>query len=64
MVAVPTLDDALILLNRVQDATGGSVEAFEYMPRHYIDVHMARVVGARGPFDLSLIHFSEPTRPY
>jgi FAD/FMN-containing dehydrogenase len=51
MVAVPTLDDALILLNRVQDATGGSVEAFEYMPRHYIDVHMARVAGAREPFD-------------
>ena len=51
MVAVPTLDDALILLNRVQDATGGSVEAFEYMPRHYIDVHMDRVAGAREPFD-------------
>lgn len=51
MVAVPTLDDALVLLNRVQDATGGSVEAFEYMPRHYIDVHMTRVNGAREPFD-------------
>jgi FAD/FMN-containing dehydrogenase len=51
MVAVPTLDDALTLLNRVQDATGGAVEAFEYMPRHYIDVHMARVDGAREPFD-------------
>ena len=51
MVAVPTLDEALILLNRVQDATGGSVEAFEYMPRHYIDVHTARVENAREPFD-------------
>jgi FAD/FMN-containing dehydrogenase len=51
MVAVPRLDDALTLLNRVQDATGGVVEAFEYMPRHYIDVHMARVDGAREPFD-------------
>jgi FAD/FMN-containing dehydrogenase len=51
MVAVPGLDDALTLLNRVQDATGGAVEAFEYMPRHYIDVHMARVAGAREPFD-------------
>ncbi|MCF2871092.1 FAD-binding oxidoreductase [Octadecabacter sp. G9-8] len=51
MVAVATLYDALELLNRVQDATGGSVEAFEYMPRHYIDVHMARVSGAREPFD-------------
>ena len=52
MVAVPRLDDALTLLNRVQDATGGAVEAFEYMPRHYIDVHMARVDGAREPFDV------------
>jgi FAD/FMN-containing dehydrogenase len=52
MVAVPKLDDALTLLNRVQDATGGAVEAFEYMPRHYIDVHMARVDGAREPFDV------------
>lgn len=51
MVAVPALDAALTLLNRVQDATGGEVEAFEYMPRHYIDVHMARVDGAREPFD-------------
>ena len=52
MVAVPKLDDALTLLNRVQDATGGAVEAFEYMPRHYIDVHMDRVDGAREPFDV------------
>lgn len=50
MVAVASLTDALDLLNRVQDATGGAVEAFEYMPRHYIDVHMARVDGAREPF--------------
>lgn len=51
MVAVPSLPDALTLLNRVQDATGGAVEAFEYMPKHYIDVHMARVEGARAPFE-------------
>lgn len=51
MVAVKTLADALDMLNRLQDATGGAVEAFEYMPRHYIDVHMARVAGAREPFD-------------
>lgn len=51
MVAVPKLEDALTLLNRLQDATGGAVEAFEYMPRNYIDVHMARVDGAREPFD-------------
>ena len=51
MVAVPTLTNALDLLNRLQDATGGEVEAFEYMPRHYIDMHMARIQGAREPFD-------------
>lgn len=51
MVAVPSLQNALELLNRTQDATGGAVEAFEYLPRHYIDVHMARVDGAREPFD-------------
>lgn len=51
MVAVPTLENALTLLNRLQDATGGAVEAFEYMPRNYIDVHMARVDGAREPFE-------------
>lgn len=51
MVAVRSLDDALTLLNRMQDSTGGAVEAFEYMPRHYIDVHMARINGAREPFE-------------
>lgn len=51
MVAVPTLAQALDLLNRVQDATGGAVEAFEYMPRHYMDVYMARHEGAREPFE-------------
>lgn len=50
MVATRSLDDALTLLNRTQDATGREVEAFEYMPRHYIDVHMARVADAREPF--------------
>lgn len=51
MVGMRSLEDALDLLNRTQDATGGQVEAFEYMPRHYIDVHLARVNGAREPFD-------------
>jgi FAD/FMN-containing dehydrogenase len=53
MVALPALGDALELLNRVQDATGGSVEAFEYMPRSYIDGHLAHIPGARPPFDQS-----------
>jgi FAD/FMN-containing dehydrogenase len=51
MVAVPTLADALVMLNDVQDATGGSVQAFEYMPRAYIDGHLALIPGARPPFD-------------
>jgi FAD/FMN-containing dehydrogenase len=35
MLAVPTLEAALLLLNRLQEATGGLVEAFEFMPRSY-----------------------------
>ena len=51
MVAVPALDQALTLLNRLQEATGGAVEAFEYMPRAYIERHLAIADGAREPFD-------------
>lgn len=50
MVAAPSLPDALKLLNRLQEATGGTVEAFEYMPGTYVDAHMAKVKGARPPF--------------
>jgi FAD/FMN-containing dehydrogenase len=42
MVALPSLSEALGLLNRLQVATGGAVEAFEYMPRAYMD-GLARV---------------------
>jgi FAD/FMN-containing dehydrogenase len=35
MVAVDSLASALRLLNRLQEATGGLVEAFEFMPRTY-----------------------------
>jgi len=51
MVAVPHLDAALTLLHSMQDATGGGVEAFEYMPRNYIDTHLAVIDGAKPPFD-------------
>ncbi|KPP80987.1 MAG: FAD/FMN-containing dehydrogenase [Rhodobacteraceae bacterium HLUCCO07] len=51
MVAAPSLDGALILLNRLQEATGGAVEAFEYMPRSYVEQHLKIVKGAREPFD-------------
>jgi FAD/FMN-containing dehydrogenase len=36
-VAARSLNDALVLLNRMQEATGGRVEAFEFMPRTYSD---------------------------
>jgi FAD/FMN-containing dehydrogenase len=36
-VAARSLGDALTLLNRMQEATGGRVEAFEFMPRTYSD---------------------------
>jgi FAD/FMN-containing dehydrogenase len=34
-LAARSLADALVLLNRMQEATGGRVEAFEFMPRTY-----------------------------
>ncbi len=36
MVAARSLPDALVLLNRLQAATGGMVEGFEFMPRSYM----------------------------
>ncbi|EKE44719.1 FAD linked oxidase domain protein [Oceaniovalibus guishaninsula JLT2003] len=56
MVAVPSLDDALALLNALQEGTGGAVEAFEYMPRDYIDAHLAHDPKARRPFDADHDH--------
>lgn len=53
MLAVPRVADALTLLNRLQDATGGAVEAFEYMPRSYIEGYLRHIPGARPPFDQS-----------
>lgn len=41
LVAVPTLPAGLELLNRLQEATGGAVEAFEYMPAAYTRAHDA-----------------------
>ena len=35
-LAAPSLPAALDLLHRLQDATGGLVEAFEFMPRRYM----------------------------
>lgn len=43
MLAARSLPDALVLLNRLQGATGGRVEAFEFMP----DTYMRRLAEAR-----------------
>ncbi|PHP65426.1 FAD-binding oxidoreductase [Zhengella mangrovi] len=37
-LSVVTLEAALAVLNRLQDHTGGGVEAFEYMPQAAVDV--------------------------
>ncbi len=50
MVAVESLSGALDLLNRLQAATGGAVEAYEYMTRAYIEAHM-QTKQSRAPFD-------------
>jgi FAD/FMN-containing dehydrogenase len=42
-LAARSLPDALTLLNRLQEASGGQVEAFEYMP----DTYMRRLTEAR-----------------
>ena len=49
-VAARSVRDALTLLHHLQDATGGAVECFEYMPRHYVEQHIAHMGGAE-PFD-------------
>lgn len=49
--ALASLPAALTVLNRLKDATGGAVEAFEYMPRTFIEGHLAVVAGAKEPFE-------------
>jgi FAD/FMN-containing dehydrogenase len=51
MVAAARLADTLPILNRLQEETGGMVEAYEYMPRSYIEEHLSHIPGAREPFD-------------
>lgn len=51
MVAVPSIGVALELLNRLQDETGGAVEAFEYMPRSFIAALLKRFPEMRPPFE-------------
>lgn len=49
-LALRSLGDALGLLNRLQEATGGLVEAFEYMPRSYMQRLAAARPDIRRPF--------------
>jgi len=51
MVAAPSLREALVLLNKLQIATGGLVEAFEFMPGNYVKAHLEKIEGARPPFE-------------
>lgn len=37
-LSLPSLEAAVMVLNRLQDRTGGGVEAFEYMPQAAVDV--------------------------
>ena len=51
MVSVPSLVQALSLLNKLQKATGGLVEAFEYMPRTYMERLATCRPDLRPPFE-------------
>ncbi|WP_128514539.1 FAD-binding oxidoreductase [Tabrizicola thermarum] len=56
-LAVRSVADALTLLNRMQEATGGKVEAFEFMPRTYSE----RLREARPDLGLPFDHIPEVT---
>jgi FAD/FMN-containing dehydrogenase len=50
MVATRSLDEALSFLNNLQMATGGAVEAFEYLPAKYLEKYFNVFPDARQPF--------------
>jgi FAD/FMN-containing dehydrogenase len=50
MLALPSLPAALALLSRAEDEVGG-VEAFEWMPRSFIEGHLRLRPEAREPFE-------------
>ncbi|MDX5351134.1 MAG: FAD-binding oxidoreductase [Paracoccaceae bacterium] len=56
-LAARSLADALVLLNRMQEATGGRVEAFEFMPRSYSE----RLRSVRPDLGLPFDHIPEVT---
>lgn len=51
MIAARSLEDALVILNRLQAASGGAVEAFEYMPRSHFERLAEVLADLRAPFD-------------
>ncbi|MCK0126346.1 FAD-binding oxidoreductase [Gelidibacter sp. F2691] len=51
MIAVDQLSTALSVLNHLQEVTGGSVEAFEYMPGSYLDALAVKRPDLRPPFE-------------
>ncbi|GHA43861.1 oxidoreductase [Amylibacter ulvae] len=50
-LSVGELDDAITVLNRLQDHTGGCVEAFEFMPKPAVDVICKVFPDIRTPLD-------------
>ncbi|MDZ4095440.1 MAG: FAD-binding oxidoreductase [Paracoccaceae bacterium] len=57
MLAAHSVADALALLNRLQEASGGAVEAFEFMPSSY----MRRLAEARPDIAPAFAHTPEVT---
>ncbi|WP_439141590.1 FAD-binding oxidoreductase [Planktotalea sp.] len=53
-LSVGKLEDAIAVLNRLQDYTGGGVEAFEYMPQPAIDVICKAFPSIREPLEGSV----------
>jgi len=51
MLALPDMETALQVLNEVQEATGGGVEACEYMPGDYVANYQAMRPAAAWPFE-------------
>ena len=50
MLSVRSLPEALALLNRLQESTGGAVEAFEFMPKSYMQRMAQSRPDIRQPF--------------
>jgi len=50
-LSLDSLSSAITLLNRLQDQTGGGVEAFEYMPQRAVDVICDVFPSIRRPLD-------------